>query len=76
MSENNLVLLNSIVLAGGLAGSIYLFSTGLMCINLYSLDNQKTNKYLMYLNGSVMGLSGLAFATMCYKNSHVFFKSN
>ncbi len=73
MGENNLVVLNSIILAGGLFGSIYLFSTGLACLNMCS-DNPKTNKYLMYLNGSVMGLSGLAFATMCYKNYHGVFR--
>ncbi len=60
MDQNN-ILLNSIVLAGGLFGSIYLFSTGLVCMNL------QNNKYSIYLNGSVMGVSGLAFATMCYK---------
>ncbi len=64
MDQNN-ILLNSIVLAGGLFGSIYLFSTGLVCINMYS-HNQK-NKFPMYLTGTVMGLSGLAFATICYK---------
>lgn len=64
MGENN-TLLNSIVLAGTLAGSIYLFSTGLICMNMYS-HNQK-NKFPMYLNLGVMGVTGIAWAHMCYK---------
>ncbi len=64
MSENN-TLLNSIVLAGGLAGSIYLFATGLNCLNKYS--HSQKNKFPMYLNGTVMGLSGLAWVHMCYR---------
>ena len=72
MNENNKTL-NAIILAGGLFGSISLFSTGLFCMNLYS-DSDTKNKFQIYLNASVMGLSGLAFVTMCYKKSDVFFK--
>ncbi len=64
MNETN-TLLNSIVLAGGLAGSIYLFATGLTCVNMY-LNNQKS-KFSIYLNLGVMGFAGLELVTMCYK---------
>jgi len=73
MSETNGTL-NAIILAGGLFGSVYLFSTGLVCVNQHLYSDYQKNKFPIYFNLVVMGLSGLTWATIFYKKSDLFFK--
>jgi hypothetical protein len=62
---------DNIILFSTMFGTFFLFSTGLFCVNL-ELENPK-NKHRIYINGIVMGLSGLFFSTVIYKKSHLFF---
>ncbi len=68
--KNKFLVEESIILAGSLFGSIYLFGT---CLNILSdLDDKKkiTQFYFKVINGLTIGFSGALFllcCKICYK---------
>lgn len=49
---------NSIILSAGLVGSVFLCSTSLTLINMAHIENKKTPKEIIILNGLTYIISG------------------
>lgn len=59
---------DSIILSSYLFGSVYLFSESIKNINMWYLNNKKMPYSLIFINGSILGLSGFCFVYSCVYN--------